>query len=158
MNEAETYNHTQKASSCLLLYAFAVGCLAASCFLPLYALQIVFLATGLSMLVLAASFHHLTVADEGYQLAIRFGPLPLFGKRIWYEDIREVETGRSTFLDGWGIHWNPWHGWIWSLSGRDCVVIQRKRGTIRVGTDDPNGLVAFLKRRIAGQRPGRGER
>ena len=158
MNEAETYSHTQKASSCLLLYAFAVAFLAASCFLPLYALQIVLLVTGLSMLVLAVSFHHLTVADEGYQLAIRFGPLPLFRKRIWYEDIREVETGRSTFLDGWGIHWSPRGGWIWNISGRDCVVIRLKRGTIRVGTDDPEGLVAFLKRRIAAHGPGRGER
>ena len=107
MNEAETYSHTQKASSCLLLYAFAVIFLAASWLPPLDELQIVLLVAGLSMFVLAASFHHLTVADEGYQLAIRFGPLPLFRKRIWYEDIWEVETGRSTFLDGWGIPLEP---------------------------------------------------
>ncbi len=158
MNEAETYSHTQKASSCLLLYAFAVIFLAASWLPPLDELQIVLLVAGLSMFVLAASFHHLTVADEGYQLAIRFGPLPLFRKRIWYEDIWEVETGRSTFLDGWGIHWSPGGSWIWNISGRDCVVIRLKRGTIRVGTDDPSGLAAFLKRRIAAGKPGRGER
>ena len=157
MNEAETYNHTQNGPWSLLLYAFAVALLAGSWLLPLTALQIVFLVTGLVMLVMAASFRHLTVADEGYELAIRFGPFPLFRKRIPYEDIREVETGRSTFLDGWGIHWNPWHGWIWNISGFDCVVI-RLKGVARVGTDDPDGLVAFLKGRIAAREPAVGTR
>jgi hypothetical protein len=105
------------------------------------------------MLLLAESFHHLTVADEGDRLVIRFGPLPLFRKSIWYDDIRTVEKGRTTFVDGWGIHWNPWVGSLWSIWGFDCIVIRLKRSSIRVGTDDPDGLAGFLQGRIADQKP-----
>ena len=71
MSKAETYRHTQEGPLVLLLYALAAVLLTASWFLPLLALQITFLVTGLFMCVLAPSFHHLTVADEGNQLAIR---------------------------------------------------------------------------------------
>jgi hypothetical protein len=138
----------------LLLYAFGAALLTASWFMrPEPVLNIVFSVAGCFMLLLGASFHHLTVEDEGNQLAIRFGPFPLFRKRIWYDDIREVETGRTTFLDGWGIHWSPWGGLVWNIWGDDCVVLRLKRSTIRVGTDDPDGLVAFLRGRIAAARP-----
>jgi hypothetical protein len=153
MSKAETYNHTQKGTWHLLLYALAAFFLTASWFLPLLALRITFFVTGLFMLLLASSFHHLTVADEDNQLAIRFGLLPLFCKRIFYDDIVEVDKGRTRFLDGWGIHWNPWSGSIWAIWGFDCVVIRLKRGMIRVGTDDPHGLAEFLKGRIADQKP-----
>jgi hypothetical protein len=52
------------------------------------------------------------------------------------------------FAVGWGIHWNPWGGWVWNIWGFDCVVLQLNRGMFRVGTDDPDGLVEFLRRRI----------
>ena len=100
----------------------------ASWFLPLLALRIIFLVTGLFMLLLAASFHHLTVTGEGSQLAIRFGPLPLFRKRISYDEITAVEKGRTTILDGWGIHLSLRGGMVWNIWGRDCVVIRWKQG------------------------------
>jgi len=152
-NETEadvlTYHHTQKGPWGLLCSAFAAAFLAASWFMPVPALSITFLVTGLFMFLLGASLHHLTVADEGNQLVVRFGPFPLFRKRIWYDDIREVEKGRTTFLDGWGIHWNPWSGWVWNIWGYDCVVLRLEHGTLRVGTDDPDGLVEFVKGQIS---------
>jgi hypothetical protein len=154
--EVGSYRHTQKGTWHLLLYALAAFFLTASWFLPLLALRITFFVTGLFMLLLAESFHHLTVADEGDRLVIRFGPFPLFRKRISYDDINSVEKGRTTILDGWGIHLSLRGGWVWNISGRDCVVIHLKRGIIRVGrvgTDDPHGLAEFLKGRIADQKP-----
>jgi len=74
--------------------------------------------------------------------------LPLFKRRIPYDDIIGVEIGRTTIMDGWGIHWSPWGGWVWSLSAGKCVVIRRRRGVVRVGTDDAEGLVEFLTNRI----------
>jgi hypothetical protein len=56
------------------------------------------------MLVLAASFHYLAVEDEGDCLSITFGPIQLFRRAIRYADIVSVETGRTTIVDGWGIH------------------------------------------------------
>jgi hypothetical protein len=74
-------------------------------------LNITFLATGLFELLLGACLGHLTVADQGSQLAIRFGPFPLFQRRTWYDDILEAEKGRATFVDGWAIHLSFRGGW-----------------------------------------------
>jgi hypothetical protein len=152
MNGGSTYHHTQKGPWGLLCYALAVAFLVATLYLPVPALQITFLVTALFMLLLGASLGHLTVEDEGDQLAIHFGPFPLFRKRIFYEDILEVEQARTTFLEGWGIHWSPGGGWVWNIWGRDCVVLRLKRGTLKVGTDDPEGLAEFLKNRISSTR------
>jgi len=143
------YHHTQKGPWGLMCYAFAAAFLTASWAMPVPVPRMTSFAAGILMLLLAGSLGQLTVADEGDHLDIRFGPFPLFRKRIVYADIVEVEKGRTNFLDGWGIHWNPWHGWVWSIWGYDCVVIRLKRGTIRVGTDDPDGLAEFLKERVS---------
>ena len=149
--EFGSYRHTQKGPWSLLLYVLGVVFLAVGWSIPLLPLQITFLITGVLIFLLGMSFHHLTVADEGTQLSIRFGPFPLFRKRIDYGDISAVEKGRTTILDGWGIHLSLRGGWVWNIWGRDCVVIQLKRGIIRVGTDDPDGLLAVLKDRMEGR-------
>ena len=56
------------------------------------------------MALLASAFHQLTVEDQGDHLAIRFGPLPLFRRKVRYAEIEKVEVGRTLILDGWGIH------------------------------------------------------
>ncbi len=145
-----TYRHTQKTLWYLLLYAlavvFAIVGWSVRTELPLEA---ILFATGFLMILLGTSLQHLTVEDEGHQLAIRFGPFPLFRKRIWYDDIVEVDEARLRFDEGWGIHWSPWGGWVWAIRGHDAVRIRMKRSSIRVGTDDPDGLIAFLRSRIS---------
>src|SRR5688500_7745918 len=84
-----TYWHRQAAPLCLLLYILAAVFLSVGWgarHSPVVSL--VLPVSGLLMLVLAGSFHHLTVADEGEALAVRFGPLPLFRTAIRYDDIR----------------------------------------------------------------------
>jgi hypothetical protein len=93
-------------------------------------------------------FHHLTVRDEGEWLGIRFGPLPFMGTRIPYARIRSVEPGRTKFLDGWGVHWIPGRGWTYNIRGYDCVKLDLDRGVVRVGSDDVENLVRFLRKRI----------
>jgi len=134
----------------LLLYALAAVFLTTSWIAGnVTALSVTFSVTGVLMLLLGASIHHLTVVDGGSHLVVRFGPLPLFRRRVPYDDVREVEWRRTTLLDGWGIHLSLRGGWVWNIWGFDCVVLRLKRGTLRVGTDDPDGLVAFLEERIA---------
>jgi hypothetical protein len=95
------------------------------------------------------AFHHLTVVDEGDWLALRFGPLSVFQRKVRYADIECVEIGRTLFLDGWGIHYSVRGGWVWNLWGRDCVVVHWKQGgELRIGTDDAENLAAFLQARI----------
>jgi hypothetical protein len=106
---------------------------------------------GLLMLVLAASFHHVTVEDQVDRLSVSFGPIPLFRRSIRYEDMISAEIGRTTILDGWGIHMSLRGGWVWNLWGRDCVVLQLRKGILRVGTDDAVNLADFLSQMIIKQ-------
>ncbi|PAY16358.1 hypothetical protein CKO51_27285 [Rhodopirellula sp. SM50] len=116
-------------------------------------IQWVFPAAGLLTLILSASFHHLTVEDEGDRLSIRFGPIPLFRRSIKYEDIVSVEVGRTTVLDGWGIHTSIRGGWVWNIWGTDCVALRLRNGILRIGTDDADQLSEFLNRRLSEKEP-----
>lgn len=145
------YCHTQKAPLCLLIYALAVVFLALGWFIQdAPPIPWLFPPIGLLMLVLAASFHHLTVEDQGDVLSVRFGPIPLFRKTVQYSDIVKVEVGRTLLLDGLGIHMSIRGGWVWNLWGRDCVVVHfRNGGVFRIGTDDAENLAGFLEGKIS---------
>jgi hypothetical protein len=100
------------------------------------------------MIFLAMCFQRLTVRDEGKWLAIRYGPLPLFWRRIPYASMTAAEAARSDWLDGGGIHYIPGRGWIYNLWGRDCVKLQLGNKKVRIGTNDVEGLLRFVKTRI----------
>ncbi len=147
-----TYSHTQHAPFCWVLYLVSAAQLTAA----YYALQnappwvgLILAGAGLMVGVLGASFQHLTVADEVDRLAVRFGPVPLFRRLVPYSDIVSVDTGRTTLLDGWGIHYSVRGGWVWNIWGWDCIEVTLKRGKLFIGTDDPQGLAEFLRERIA---------
>lgn len=148
------YQHTQRAPWCLLLYGLAaVPLLVRGMLPPDPVLTYVMVAVSLLFIVLAASFHHLTVADGGDYLSVRFGPVPLFRRRVRYEDIVAVEVGQVTWLEGWGIHLSPRGGWVWNIWGWDCVVIHLKGTTLRVGSDDAPRLAGFLESHASGNQP-----
>ena len=89
------------------------------------------------------------VLATGTQIDYR---LQLFGVPFgWRTRIESVEPGRSSLLDGWGIHYFPGRGWTYNLWGFDCVVLRMKKKTLRVGTDDPDGLLEFLQSRVTSQ-------
>ena len=106
------------------------------------------LIVGIIVFVLALCFQTLTVSDEGERLVIRYGPLNLFGTRIAYEDMTAVETGKTSLIDGWGIHFIPFRGWTFNLWGFECVKITLGKKRIRVGTDDSENLANFLHGKI----------
>ena len=101
----------------------------------------------------ALCFEYLLVLDEGDCLALYFGPVPLFHKRFPYSKMTAVEASRSNFLDGWGIHYVPGRGWTYNLWGFDCAKVQMGKKTVRIGTDDVEGLVRFLRTKIVEARP-----
>jgi hypothetical protein len=139
------YQHTQKGPWWLVLLIVAVVFFTVGWFNPHPLFQIMFLVLGVAIAVLAAGFVDLTIEDAGDHLLVRFGPLPLFRKRVRYDDIVSVERGRITMLDGWGIHWNPRSGWVWNIWGWDCLVLETCRGKLKLGTDDPEGLLALVR-------------
>jgi len=144
------YDHTQTAPLYLVLVGAGAAMLVGAWLIPVWIVQIILLSIGGLMFVLAACIGRLAVSDEGDRLLIRFGPLPLFRRRILYADIESVERSRTTILDGLGIHLSPGGGWTWNLWGFDCVDVYFKTGSrIRIGTDAPEGLETFLKQRVS---------
>jgi hypothetical protein len=147
---APGYSHTQKAPLWLTLCGASLYCFVIA--RVVRDTPGIYIAGGVGLLValLAPAFQCLTVEDQGEVLAIRFGPIPLFHRTVRYADIEKVEVGRTTILDGWGIHWSIRGGWVWNLWGRDCVVVQLKKGVLWIGTDAAANLAEFLEGKIDG--------
>jgi len=144
-----TYSHTQHAPLGWILYLISAVLLVTAVFARHDPVGLsVTLSVGLLMALLGTSFSQLTIADLGDHLAITFGPLPLVHRSVRYSDIQAVESGRTSLLEGWGIHLSPRGGWIWNLWGRDCVIIRGQGFNLRLGTDDPEALAHFLRRRV----------
>ncbi len=144
------YEHIQSAPLYLLLLLSGLGMNLGACFVPDRTIQIVFIASGIGLILLAGTFKHLAVRDNDDHLLIAFGPLPLFRRRIRFSQIERFEATRSSILDGWGIHLSLSGGWTWNLWGFDCVDVWYNNGRkIRIGTDDPEGLVECLKERCS---------
>ena len=143
------YEHTQKAPWFWVLLALGALSLTLTWSVPRQTLPALILAgVGIAFLGMGLCFGSLTVRDEGQWLAVRFGPLPVFRTRIAYSTITGVEAARSGGLDGWGIHWILGRGIIYNLWGFECVRIQMGKRSVRVGTDDVEGLVSFLRTKI----------
>ncbi|MCY2991749.1 MAG: hypothetical protein NTY19_28325 [Planctomycetota bacterium] len=143
------YSHTQKAPLHFVFYP-AVSWLLVLAWLcrdqPATAWGAAAGATVL--LAVAFMFRYLTVRDAGQWLVIRYGPLPVFGKRIRYADISAVEASRSSLIDGWGMHYIPGRGYTYNLWGFGCAKLLVNGKTVRVGSDDVEQLVAFLSSKI----------
>ena len=142
------YDHTQHGRWHYLLFAFALAGLAgtwlASSVPPV---EIILLVIAAIFAVCGLVFGSLTICDEGDRLALHFGPLPLLRKTIRYADITAVEIGRTSIIDGWGMHYMPGRGWTYNLWGFDCVKLTLGQKIIRIGTDDAENLAKFLRER-----------
>jgi hypothetical protein len=150
-----TYDHTQRGYFHWLLYFVAVLCVIAGVVAsvgratrnePAVLVICVCIAVVALECVLAASFHYLRIRDAGDRLLLRFGPLPLLRGSVEYKSIATVEADRSSIIDGWGIHWLPGRGWTYNIWGFDCVLVTLDDGTtMRIGSDDAENLLEFLK-------------
>ncbi len=144
------YRHVQRAPLCLLVYASAVIFIGGAWFLrgeP--ALCWPFVGAAAALFIVGGGFHYLAVVGESDGLSIRFGPLPLFRRKVMYADIHRAETGRTTLLDGWGIHYSSRNGWLWNIWGRECVALYLQNGVLRVGSDDAERLADHIRPRLS---------
>ncbi len=148
--DGREYDHIQHSPLYWSLLVPAIGVAIGAATTPKPSDAQVFLLLTVLLASLAFCFRWLRICDEGDFLGVRFGPIPLFGKRFRYADISSAEPSKTSFADGWGIHWVPGRGWTYNLWGFDCVLLTLKNGrTIRVGTDDPDGLASFLQWKIS---------
>ncbi len=151
-----SYSHTQRGPWFLLMAVVATACLVVAWVARGAPLAVVACGgVAFVMLLCALSFVHLTVYDDVDALAVRYGPLPLFAwlcPRIRYDEIKSIEPDRSNILDGWGVHWFPGRGTTYNIWGRDCVRIETGRRIYRIGSDDVDNLISFLRQRIDNKR------
>jgi hypothetical protein len=143
------YEHVQRGGWQAVLLAVAIVMMAGA-WLARGDRTATIIALGIAAIFLLCGlvFGSLTVRDEGDRLALHYGPLPLLRKRIRYADVTSVEPGRTSIIDGWGIHYILGRGWTYNLWGFGCVKLTLGRKVVRVGSDDVETLAAFLKTRI----------
>jgi len=142
------YSHTQRGPLGHILVATAAVLLVIAWLSGQTAPTIITSVVAVLLMLAALTFGSLTVRDEGQWLALRYGPLPVFRKRVPYGQITSVEPGRTSIIDGWGIHWIPGRGYTYNLWGFSCVKLAVGDRTIRVGSDEPDKLVEFLKSKL----------
>jgi hypothetical protein len=144
-----SYEHTQRGLMHLILLAASVIIgVSAVLFEENTSVRYGLLVLSVVFAVLATGFTQLTVCDRGDRLTARFGWLPLIGWSARWDEIESAEIGRTSWIDGWGLHWLPGRGTTINIWGLDCVVLRVKGRIVRVGTDDPRGLAEYVQRRI----------
>jgi hypothetical protein len=144
------YDHTQKGIVHWLVFVTGLFCLwtAATAVESMEHWWVLLIAVAL-FFGLTPCFAHLRVRDLGDELEIAFGPVRAFKRTVRYDQVTDVAIGRSTLIDGWGIHRTPGRGWIWNIHGFRCVELDLRDGSrLRIGTDEPERLDAYLRTRI----------
>ena len=142
------YEHKQTSPLWLILLSVGVIQLVAGWFSrAAVPVALILSACGVLFVVLAMCFAWLLVRDEGDCLALRYGPLAVFRRRIPFSRSQSAQPGRTSGRHGWGLHGNTWNLW-----GFGCVRLKIRDRTIKVGTDDVDGLSQFLAERLRQER------
>ena len=103
-----------------------------------------------AMAAVRYTFNRLTVSVGQYRVDLAFGwGLPR--RTIPLDDITAVHQVRTPRWSGYGIRRIP-KGWLYNVAGRDAVEVTLTSGKIvRIGTDDPEGLLGALSDNLAGR-------
>lgn len=110
-------------------------------FLAMYLIVLIALAI---FAVLVLLFHTLLVEVDRDALRLTYG-VGIIRKSFHMNALRDAYAVRNKWWYGLGIRLTP-HGWLYNVSGLDAVEIVRISGKkFRVGTDEPQALVAALK-------------
>ena len=90
--------------------------------------------------VTAFTFSSLTTAVNDHEFRAGFGPLRWPDRRVALSEIAGVVPTRTAPLAGWGVRITV-RGWLYSVSGRDAIIVGLRNGKqFLIGTDDPVGL------------------
>ncbi|HTU68884.1 MAG TPA: hypothetical protein VMF11_01070 [Candidatus Baltobacteraceae bacterium] len=104
------------------------------------------IAVVVPIVAILAIFARLTIHVDGEAVSWYMGwgwPAGAIALR----DIAGAELTSTNFLEGWGIHYTIWHGWLWNVGGFRAVEITKTDGRrVTLGTDDPQGLLQAIER------------
>ena len=135
-----TYNHTQQVPVPVLGVAAALGTAVAMLTPGRFA------KPAMLALVAGSAFtmRSLTVTVDDTFIELQFGGW-WTAKRILLSDVLECTITRTTFLNGWGIHYTG-DGWLYNVYGLDAVELILKGGAkVIIGTDEPSELSAAIR-------------
>jgi hypothetical protein len=135
------YRHTQTAWRIILPADLA----AAFCLYLVFASKIQAASVGFFLLVLFSYlFYALTIVGTHETVQCRFG-IGLIRKTFSLRDIRTVEPFRTSFWQGWGIHYSR-AGTVYNISGFEAIRITLTNGKrYIIGTDDRDRLMRYLE-------------
>ena len=103
---------------------------------------------GALLVALLVLFAWLTVTVDDEAVDLRFG-LRGFHQRTPLSEIAGADAVRNSWLAGWGIRVIP-GGRLYNVSGLDAVRLRLTDGhVVRVGTDEPEALLAAVKAALA---------
>ena len=144
MTEPAIYRHTQVGTTIWLFLIIAfLGSIVAVAFAGI-AVMLIVAITGLFLFLIGWILGSLTVAIAGGNLSWWFGP-GFWKKRVAIDEIESCEAVRNRWWWGWGIRYYG-KGWLYNVSGLDAVEMTLKTGkSIRIGTDEPEALVAAIR-------------
>ena len=105
----------------------------------------IFLVVSILFLITIVAFYKLTIKIDDEILCASFG-VGLVRKKVALAEIAACEPIRIRWSYGWGIHLTP-YGWLYNVAGLDAVAITLRDGRkFALGTDDPDELVAAIRR------------
>jgi len=105
----------------------------------------IFLVVSILFLITIVAFYKLTITIDDEILCASFG-VGLVRKKVALAEIAACEPIRIRWWYGWGIHLTP-YGWLYNVAGLDAVAITLRDGRkFALGTDDPDELVAAIRR------------
>jgi hypothetical protein len=105
-------------------------------------LAIVVVVIGLA----GAVFTRLTIRVDADAVTWHFGWGWPSGA-ISLSQIERAEVTQTKLVEGWGIHWTIWHGWLWNVGGFQAVELFKQNGaSVTLGTDDSQGLFQAIER------------
>ncbi|HUU10830.1 MAG TPA: hypothetical protein VM431_09865 [Phycisphaerae bacterium] len=98
-----------------------------------------------------ALFWSMTITVTDDELVWHFGP-GVIRKRVPLADVASCQPTRTSFWNGWGIHWSP-RGWVYNVSGFGAVDVRLISGkALRLGTDEPEALAEAIRDALGHQR------
>jgi hypothetical protein len=147
------YRHTQIGWA-VIIPAIGVAALTAALLELGHVTLFVPVVMGALLVALLVLFAWLTVTVDDEAVDLRFG-LRGFHQRTPLSEIAAADAVRNSWLAGWGIRVIP-GGRLYNVSGLDAVRLRLTDGrVVRVGTDEPEVLLAAVKAALARTRGSR---
>lgn len=149
----ERYRHTQTA---WMLIVVIVAVVLAELTIATFSAPQDTLSLALSGAVVAvaavmlALFSTLTVMVDDLAVSVWFG-LGTLRREVMLAEVIAARRVRNSWHAGWGVRAIP-GGRLYNVGGRDAVELELDSGrVVRVGTDQPDALLAALKAALDGK-------